>query len=163
MYQQTNITAAPVMLLMSLALCTVCYPSNYKNSSKGDAIQIVASLTGVGIGQWFSYQLGLTQAPELLGPYTIEMPTLMWFWMALVRFVTGGAVLALIYLVTRWLSIRFFSSIFGLDKPDKTFPSVMIAYKFTTYCLVGAGISFIVPVFHLYFGIHRPAIFYELS
>ncbi|CAG5130686.1 unnamed protein product [Candidula unifasciata] len=162
LYQQTHPFAVPVVLFTALALCTVCYPSSYKDSSKGDAVQIVAALTGVGIGSWIGYHLGYFHESEMFPPYSITIPTLSACVMAFARFVTGVAVLALIYVVIRSLSIRFYSYMYGLDKPDKTFPSVMTAYKFTTYTVVGIGITFFAPLIHLYFGIHRPSSFYEV-
>lgn len=162
LYQQTHPFAVPVVLFTALALCTICYPSNYKNSSKGDAVQIVAALTGVGIGSWIGYHLGYFHESEMLQPYSLTIPTLNACGMALLRFLTGVLLLALIYIVARGLSIRFYSYMYGLDKPDKTCPSVMTAYKFTTYTLVGMGITFFAPVVHLYLGIHRPLAFYEV-
>ncbi|CAL1546044.1 unnamed protein product [Lymnaea stagnalis] len=163
LYQQTHLIAAPVVLLTSLALCTVCYPSTYKSSCKGDAVQIVAALAGVGLGQWMNYQLGFSQESDSTGPYAIMFPTWGWVGMALLRFVSGVFIIFLMQTFARFLSIRFFSYVYGLDKPDKTFPGVMTAYKFTTYCFVGSGITFFIPIIHLYFGIHRPSIFLEVT
>lgn len=162
LYQQTHPFAAPVLLFTALALCTVCYPSNYKDSSKGDAVQIVAALTGVGIGSWLGYQLGYFHESEMSQPYSIALPTVSWCGLALLRLATGAGVLALLYVVTRWCSIRFYSYMYGLDGPDKTFPGVMTAYKFTTYTVVGTGISLFAPLIHLYLGIARPAVFREV-
>ncbi|KAK7008905.1 sphingosine-1-phosphate phosphatase 1 [Biomphalaria glabrata] len=162
-YHQTHLFASLIVLFTGLALCTVCYPSNFKSSSKGDAVQIVASLTGVAIGMWLCFQLGYSQQTGAEGPYSITSPTLTWVGMASLRFITGVCIIFGVHSVTRIVTIQLFSSFFGLEKPDKTHPSVMTGYKFTTYCMVGICISFFVPVIHMYFGIHRPAVFLEMS
>ena len=161
-YQQTHPFAVPAVIAAALMLCTVCYPDSHKNSSKGDAVQIVAALSGTTMGAWLGYYLGYMQEPLLRGPYTLDAPTLGWLGLSLLRFFSGLAVVAVVYLATRLASIRAFSWLYGLDRPDKTHPPVMTSYKFTTYSIVGVTISFLVPVIHLQLGIHRPSIFYEV-
>lgn len=162
LYQQTHSFGAPVLLFTALALCTVFYPSQYKDSSKGDAVQIVAAYAGLGIGSWLGYQLGYFHVSEVPQPYSIAVPTFSWCVMAFLRFTTGVAVLACLHTVTRWCSIRFYSYIYGLNEPDKSHPGVMTAYKFTTYASVGVGAALLAPLVHLQLGIHRPALFHEV-
>ncbi|KAH9500849.1 Sphingosine-1-phosphate phosphatase 1 [Bulinus truncatus] len=92
-YHQTHLFASVIVLFTGLALCTVCYPTNFKSSSKGDAVQIVASLTGVAIGMWLCYQLGYSHDTGLTGPYSISYPSWEWAIMSLIRFVTGVLVI----------------------------------------------------------------------
>lgn len=161
-YQQTHPFAVPAVMAAALMLCTVCYPDSHKNSSKGDAVQIVAALAGVTMGAWLGYYLGYMHEPQHQGPYSVEMPTLSWLGFSLLRFLSGLAMIALVYLGTRLASLHIFSWLYGLDRPDKTHPLVMTSYKFTTYSIVGFAISLIIPLIHLQLGIHRPSLFYEV-
>ncbi|RUS76479.1 hypothetical protein EGW08_015763 [Elysia chlorotica] len=161
-YQQTHPFAVPAVLAAGFMLCTVCYPDSHKNSSKGDAVQIVAALAGTTIGAWLGYHLGYMHEPQAQGPYSLELPSLLWLGMSMLRFFSGLAMVAVVYLSIRFASIRGFSWLYGLDRPDKTNPSVMTSYKFTTYSAVGAAISFLIPVIHLQLGIHRQSLFYEV-
>lgn len=162
LYQQTHPFSGPVLLFTGLTMCTVLYPTHHKNSSKADAVQIVAAYTGYAIGNWLGYQLGYMHESDISKPYSIAMPTLCWCFASLLRFIVGVAVIAFLHTATRWWSIRFYSYIYGLDEPDKTHPGVMIAYKFTTYAIVGSGASLFAPLLQLQLGIHRPALFYEV-
>ncbi|CAG5114580.1 unnamed protein product [Candidula unifasciata] len=162
LYQQTHPFSGPVLLFTGLTMCTVLYPTHHKNSSKADAVQIVAAYTGFAIGNWLGYQLGYMQESDISKPYSIAVPTLSWCFVSLLRFITGVAVIGFLHTVTRWWSIRFFSYIYGLGEPDKTHPGVMMAYKFTTYATVGSGAALFAPLLHLRLGIHRPALFYEV-
>ncbi|GFO14692.1 sphingosine-1-phosphate phosphatase 1 [Plakobranchus ocellatus] len=161
-YQQTHPFAVPAVLAAALMLCTVCYPDSHKNSSKGDAVQIVAALAGTAMGAWLGYHLGYMHEPEIRGPYSLQAPTLMWLGLSVLRFLSGLAVVAVVYVGIRWASIRAFSRLYGLDRPDKTHPSVMTCYKFTTYSAVGMAISILVPIVHMQLGIQRPSLFYEV-
>ena len=162
LYLQTQPFAAIVLLVTALALCTVCYPSDCKFTSKGDAVQIVSAVAGCNIGCWVGVQMGWMAEPEVLSPYVMSAPTLAWVGMATLRFVTGLAIVLSIYLVLKWSTIRFFSYLQGLEVPDKTNITVCTNYKFVTYGTVGFVISIVVPMIHQYFGIHRPAVFTEV-
>lgn len=161
-YQQTH-RFAPIMITMTaLLLCTVFYPSNSKISSKGDAVQIVSAMAGVSLGSWMLYQYDYMQQPQDLKPYAIATPTLGWLAMSLVRFLFGLVVLGISYLTLKKITVQGFSNLYGLDHPDKSNPSVLTAYKFTTYFTLGFLISYSVPVMYTWFGIERASFFSEV-
>lgn len=167
MFQQSHPVAPLVILGISVALSTVCYPCAKdrfeRYSTKGDGVQIVAVIAGVTLGTWINYQYGFTVDKGQVYQAQIVFPTVTMVTESLLRFVIGIAILATIYVTMKYSSIRFFSYIFNLDKPNKRHPSVETAYKFCTYYTLGVAIIFLVPYIHFLLGLGRSAYFNEVQ
>jgi len=165
MFQQSHPIAPLVILGFSVALSTVCYPSQSKvsNTTKGDAVQIVAVSAGVTLGTWINYQYGFTVDKGQLFQAQIVFPTLIMIGESILRMVIGVVILGALRSLVKNTSIKFFSYIFNLDKPNKKHPYVEIAYKFVTYYVLGFGIVFLVPYAHFLLGLGRSAYFNEVQ
>ncbi|KAK7110830.1 sphingosine-1-phosphate phosphatase 2-like [Littorina saxatilis] len=162
LYQQTHLLAPLVLVVTSLALCTVCYPSPNKGA-KGNAVTITAVVVGLGIGSWLNYQLGFSEValnkPQRM---PVSAPTLAWLGVALLQLGVGvGAVFA-VKVVVRGVTVRVFSAMFGLDKVDTEHPGVFVGYKYTTYMCLGLTISFLAPLIFTALGFGRPGYYQEV-
>ena len=157
---------APLLVLgFCVALCTVFYPTQSKvsNTTKGDAVQIVAVTAGGTLGTWINYQYGFTVDKSQLFQAEVFFPTLTMIGESILRMVIGVVILGALRSLVKNLSIKFFSYIFNLDKPNKKHPYVETAYKFVTYYVVGFGIISLVPYTHFLLGLGRSAYFNEVQ
>ncbi|XP_046371182.2 sphingosine-1-phosphate phosphatase 2-like [Haliotis rufescens] len=161
-FQQTHPSAPFVLFTTGLALCTVCYPGNDQHSAKGDAVGTVAVTVGLSYGVWLNHHLGLTSPPEVTPPYAIASPTVAWLALSMIRLFSGAFVLALVREVVTTVSIKAFSYFFGLEKPDKSHPTVQTAYKFVTYFSLGVCVLWAVPYVHKIMGICRSNFYFEV-
>ncbi|XP_060085856.1 sphingosine-1-phosphate phosphatase 2-like [Ylistrum balloti] len=168
-YQQTHPFAPLVIFISSLAMCTVFYPSSktgdeYTYNTRGDAVQIVAVLAGVGLGAWTNLHLGFTNVIDNNAdlPYELELPTLKVIAMSVMRFFVGTVILFSMQFLMKIPLVRIFSYIQGLEKPDKKHPQVEVGYKFVMFYCLGMAISFIIPFVHCMFGLDRPAFYTEV-
>lgn len=161
-YQQTHTLAPLVLMATSLALCTICYPSSDKNSAKGDAVQITSVLVGVGVGAWINYQLGLSTEVPLSSLIPVSLPSFRWIIISLLQFVIGVALIFVLKIIVKYVSLRCFSIYFGLDRVDPQHPGVMVGYKYTTYMTLGLAISFLIPLIYKLIGIGRPGYYLEV-
>ncbi|XP_021340801.1 sphingosine-1-phosphate phosphatase 2-like [Mizuhopecten yessoensis] len=168
-YQQTHPFAPLVIFISSLAMCTVFYPSSktgdvYTYNTRGDAVQIVAVLAGVGLGAWTNLHLGFTNVDDnktdLL--YEVELPTLKIFAISVLRFFVGTVILFTMQYLLKSPLVRFFSYMLGLEKPEKKNPQVEVGYKFVMFYCLGMAISFFIPFVHCMFGLDRPAFYAEV-
>lgn len=165
MFQQSNPIAPLVVLVFTVALCTVCYPNlaEVSNTTKGDAVQIVSVAAGVTLGTLINYQYGFTVDKGQLFQAQIVFPTLTMIGESILRMVIGVVILAALHSLVKYPSIKFFSYIFNLDKPNKKHPSVETAYKFVTTYMVGFGLICLVPYIHFLLGLGRSAYFNEVQ
>lgn len=168
-YQQTHPFAPMVIFISSLAMCTVFYPSSktgdvYTYNTRGDAVQIVAVLAGVGLGAWFNLHLGFTSVVDNKEaiPYEVELPTLKVFALSVMRFFVGTVILFTMQFLLKPPLVKFFSYMLGLEKPEKKHPQVEVGYKFVMFYCLGMAISFIIPFVHCMFGLDRPAFYTEV-
>ncbi|XP_033761764.1 sphingosine-1-phosphate phosphatase 2-like [Pecten maximus] len=168
-YQQTHPFAPLVIFISSLAMCTVFYPSSktgdvYTYNTRGDAVQIVAVLAGVGLGAWTNLHLGFTNVVNNKAemPFEVELPTLKIIAMSVMRFFVGTVILFSMQFIIKSPLVRFFSYMLGLEKPDKKHPQVEVGYKFVMFYCLGMAISFIIPFVHCMFGLDRPAFYTEV-
>jgi hypothetical protein len=165
MFQQSHPIAPLVVLGFCVVQSTVCYPNQSKlsNTTKGDAVQISSVLGGVTLGTWINYQYGFTVDKGQLFQAQIVFPTLTMIGESILRMVIGIVILGALRSLVKNLSIKFFSYIFNLDKPNKKHPYVETAYKFVTYYVVGFGIISLVPYTHFLLGLGRSAYFNEVQ
>jgi fructose-specific phosphotransferase system IIC component len=162
LYQQTNTLAPLTLVAASLALCTVCYPSQHKSAARKDAITITAVMVGLGMGSWLNYQLGYSVMVPKPARLPVALPSLWWLLTSLLQFAVGIVVVFALKVVVKKLTVRFFSAWYGLDKPDSKHPSVLVAYNYTTYACLGLAISFIDPLLFTALGFGRPAYYTEV-
>ncbi|XP_076460957.1 sphingosine-1-phosphate phosphatase 2-like [Babylonia areolata] len=163
LYQQTHPLAPLVLVLTSLALCTICYPSGPgKTSAKGDAITTTSVVVGLGVGVWLNFQLGFSQVVPRPVNLPVSPPTLSWVGVSLLQFVVGVAVVYLLKVVMKRLTVSFFSWFFGLDRPDAQHPGVMVGATYTTYLCLGLAISFLDPLLFHMLGFGRPGFYLEV-
>lgn len=165
LFQQSHPVAPLVVLGFGVALCTVCYPKRDKvtNTTKGDAVQIVAVSAGVTLGTWINYQYGFTVDKGQVFQAQMVFPTVTMVAESFLRMVIGVLILGFLRSLIKTPSIKFFSYVFNLDKPNKNHPSVETAYKFVTYYVLGFGITFLVPYTHFLLGLGRSAYFNEVQ
>lgn len=166
-YQQTHPFSPAVILISSLALCTVFYPSSkredvYSYNTRGDAVQIVAILAGVALGAWINYHLGFTTVVQSDVPFVVELPSWKVFALSVLRFFVGTVIVMLIQFTLKGPLVKFFSYMVGLEKPDKRHQQVEVGYKFVLFYLLGMAISFFIPFVHCMFGLDRPSFYTEV-
>lgn len=162
-YQQTHPSAPLVVLTTSVAMCTVLYPkSKYGSCSHGDAVQIVAVLTGVSIGSWLNFHFQFTSTSDQSGPYDVIIPSVRDLALQIMRFFVGVVIIGLLKVILKEITVRFFSKLYGLKVPNPEHPSVKLAYKFAVYGAIGFSVVFLVPFIHCMFGLERESYFKEV-
>ncbi|KAL8622393.1 hypothetical protein ACOMHN_041721 [Nucella lapillus] len=163
LYQQTHPIAPLVLILPSLALCTILYPTGPgKTSAKGDAITTTSVVVGLGVGVWLNYQLGFSHMVPAPVRLPVTPPSLSWLAMSLLQFVVGVAVVYAVKVVMKRLTVRFFSFFFGLDRLDAQHPGVMVGATYTTYLCLGLVIAFFDPLLFTVLGFGRPGYYMEM-
>lgn len=159
---QTHLIS-PVVLFLTCLLLTVCYPNPVMgNNTKGDAVQIIASVTGCLLGEWMNYfneMSYIVERPELM---VLAFPTLKDIATSILRFIVGGVALIFIKLVVKAVSVKGISHVIGLSKPDSNNHTVKIWYKFITYMSLGVIITWTAPILHGRFGLGRPGFYAEV-
>lgn len=160
---QTSPLAPVVLLVMCVGFSTVFYPApEIGNNTRGDCIQVLSATTGCLLGNWFNYFNGMSVAIEPEGLYPISAPSLKFFMTAILRFMIGVITLALVKTVVTVVSVKGVSYVFGLTKPDRHHPRVVIYYKLITYTALGIIIMFTVPILHTKFGLGRAGFYTEI-
>lgn len=154
-YQQTHPFAPFVVLTTAIAMCTVLYPKSKDGScSHGDAVQIVAVLTGVSIGSWLNFHFQFTSTSDHTGPYDVIIPSVRDLAMQILRFFVGVVIIGLLKVTLKEITVRLFSKLYGLKVPNQEHPSVKLAYKFAVYGVMG---------FRLFFSCHLFTVCLDLS
>lgn len=162
-YQQTHPFAPFVVLTTAIAMCTVLYPKSKDGScSHGDAVQIVAVLTGVSIGSWLNFYFQFTSTSDHGGPYNVIVPSVRDLALQILRFFIGVVIIGLLKVALKEITVRLFSKLYGLKVPNPEHPSVKLAYKFAVYGVIGFSIVFLVPFIHCMFGLERESYFKEV-
>lgn len=162
-YQQTHPFAPFVVLTTAIAMCTVLYPKSKDGScSHGDAVQIVAVLTGVSIGSWLNFYFQFTSTSDHGGPYDVIVPSVRNLALQILRFFIGVVIIGLLKVALKEITVRLFSKLYGLKVPNPEHPSVKLAYKFAVYGVIGFSIVFLVPFIHCMFGLERESYFKEV-
>lgn len=162
-YQQTHPFAPFVVLTTAIAMCTVLYPKSKDGScSHGDAVQIVAVLTGVSIGSWLNFYFQFTSTSDHGGPYDVIIPSVRDLALQILRFFIGVVIIGLLKVALKEITVRLFSKLYGLKVPNAEHPSVKLAYKFAVYGVIGFSIVFLVPFIHCMFGLERESYFKEV-
>ena len=160
---QTSPASPPVLVLLTIAFSTILYPApEIGNNTRGDAVKIIATVTGCLLGQWGNYFNGMAVAVPPEAMFTIAMPSLKVAACAILRFMIGVITIILVKTVVQTITLKGVIAFFGLRKADKQLPKVQVPYRFITYMTLGVIISWTVPILHSKFGLGRPSVYQEV-
>lgn len=123
---------SPWLILISHFLLGYFYPApKHYSTTRGDTVMILASGAGVHCASWLLYQCQIDLTP-LSGSFT--------WWIAGVRFVIGGSLVAVVRAIVKELSLNSVCNAVGACKrklEDRRRREVEVVYKFVTYACVG--------------------------
>lgn len=160
---QTSPFSPPVLFLICMAFSTILYPApEIGNNTRGDAVKIIATVTGCLLGQWGNYFNGMAVAVPPEGLYAVAVPSLKGAACAVLRFMIGVITIILVKTVVQTITLKGVIAFFGLRKTDKQLPKVQVPYRFITYMTLGVIISWTVPILHSKFGLGRAAVYQEV-
>lgn len=160
---QTSPASPPVLFLLCLAFSTILYPApEIGNNTRGDAVKIIATVTGCLLGMWGNYFNGMSTIVPPEGLFVIAIPSLKNVACAILRFMIGVFTIILVKTVVQTITLKGVIAFFGLRKTDKQLPKVQVPYRFITYMTLGVIISWTVPILHSKFGLQRAAFYQEV-
>lgn len=137
--------------------------------SRGDTCVVAAVFSGIELGTWFNYQIGVLKENQLSLPLFLDFSD---YSSLVARTLLGLAVVGLTELLGKYFSFSFLclamnedkklmkSSEDSVDNSKKNF--IDLTSKFFTYCLLGFNTLVLVPILFKYFNIQRDAFFNEL-
>lgn len=168
-YLATNAwTALPILLIPSLLI--VYFPTTEMwTPTRGDTCCVAAVFSGIELGVWFNYHLGLMNLND--APYQLTFDLGDPLHLA-GRTAIGLIIVALTEFIGKLFSYPFLSSLVGAD-PKKLKESensvintkknfVDLTSKFFTYSVLGFNTIVLVPVVLQYFNLHRDNFYSEM-
>lgn len=138
-------------------------------SYRSDTCVIAGVFSGIELGTWFNYRLGLLNLINVPSPLTLDFSDL--FSLA-ARTILGLVIVGLTELIGNYVSFSFLCIILREDKKvlkasenseenvSKNF--VDLTSKFFTYSLLGFNTLVLVPAIFKYFNIQRDSFFNEI-
>lgn len=136
---------------------------------RGDTCSIAAVFSGIELGFWFNYQIGLLKQSDVPYPLSVEVGE---WWHLVARTVIGLAVVGLTEVIGKNVSFSFLCWMINEDKKvlresetsnqNKKKIFVDLTSKFFTYGVLGFNTIVLVPMLFRYFDIQRESFFYEM-
>lgn len=164
-HQQITHPLAPlVTVLGSFILCFIYPPVKQWNTARGDTATVHGIGGGISFGCWLNYNLGWMHAVPSAAPYPIQMPTVEWFALSVLRYAIGAIIISGGRIVAKKISLRGLSGLYGQDHWDINVQRQMkveTPQKFITYFSISVCASFIIPTLFSYLGIVREAFYTE--
>lgn len=136
---------------------------------RGDTCIVAAVFTGIELGIWFNYQMGIMKFPAAGATTSLELGNI---YHLVARTIAGLAIVGLTEFLGKFLTFSVLSMIIGEDKKalkasensiankSKTF--VDLTSKFLTYSILGFNTIVLVPITYKLLNIQRDAFFNEL-
>lgn len=162
-FQTTSPFGAPAVLAGSFFLLYMYPEPPVWNTAKGDTATVSAVGTGISVGSWINYQLGLGFS-KLSTAYEVQTLTISWLGLSLLRSAIGVFILVIIRAIAKPASIALCCRYYNVDKNDvETQRKIGMEkpQKFIAYFTVGIGGLVIVPLILQYIGIMRMSYYSE--
>jgi sphingosine-1-phosphate phosphatase 1 len=136
---------------------------------RGDTCTIAAVLSGIELGTWFSYQLGIFHKTQ--EPYPLSLDIGSYYTFAARTFI-GLAIVGLTEFLGKYVSLSFLC--FALNQDKKLYKSsensvtntkknfIDLTSKYFTYCVLGFNAIVLVPLVFNLLHIQRDRFYHEL-
>lgn len=155
-----------LFVTINVLLC-IFYPTLSKwSTARGDTTVIFAITTGIFVASWLNFQQGfLVPGTHEEGRIVLELPTVHWLFIALVRLVVGVLFLECV----RWTikkvcrhGLCFLHNVSHKDAAAARRLSIELPYYFIVYSTVGFSAVYTAPILFSYMGIMRDAYYTEI-
>jgi len=157
------------LVAVGLLLC-LCYPTGDRwTPARGDTFVIVGSATGLLLGSWLNYQLGIIRGPPPSSPpYAVMWPTKHMVGLAVLRQLLGLVLVVLSKTIGKKLMTTLQAR---LQLPEERLISIAekkpgliteLFTKFFTYILVGFTVTHVATNLFRTLGIERPSFHTEI-
>jgi len=161
---------SPMLLILVPVILIVYFPmTNQWTPTRGDTCVIAAVFSGIELGTWFNYRLGLLNLTNASSHHTIDTSNL---YSLAARTVIGLVIVGLTEFIGKSVSFSLLCSMINEDKKKlkssensvknvkKTF--VDLTSKFVTYSILGFNTMVLVPTVYKYLSIQRDSFFSEI-
>ncbi len=157
---------SPFITIPLIVLLATFYPKSDRWSpARGDTCVIMGSGSGILLGSWLNFQLGIIKGPPLPKPFPILWPGYGVIGLSLLRLSIGILCLVAARAIGKLFVFSVLCYIRNLDPRDpktKIRVSVEVPCKVITYMAMGLTITYLSPVVFRFLNIERVTMFTEI-
>lgn len=157
---------SPFATILVITAMSLFYPKSDRWSpARGDTSVIMGAGSGILLGSWLNYQLGIIRGPGMEPPFPIQWPGMEVAILAVLRAIIGIVCVLGSRFAGKLVGLNFLCWLRGLDSSDPQIQkrvSVEVPNKLITYMSLGLTVTFLSPCVFRHLNIERLTMFTEV-